>query len=119
MRRWHILTCFGLFSMISPAILLGAAVDLNSQPLGFEPNRGQQVDSAVKYFARGSEYDVWLTGRGMVLRSRNRDAAPLRMDFRGASAEARAATASDRLPGTVHYLAGNDPSQWRTGVPRF
>ena len=25
----------------------------------------------------------------------------------------------DLLPGTVNYLLGNDPGQWRTGIPTY
>jgi hypothetical protein len=29
------------------------------------------------------------------------------------------AQGADRLPGIANYFLGNDPSQWRTGIPTY
>ena len=42
----------------------------------------------------------------------------LRMQLLATSAAARI-TGEYRLPGTVNYFTGNDPAQWKTGVPTF
>ena len=40
------------------------------------------------------------------------------MKLVGANEQAEA-VAADRLAGTVNYFIGNDPGQWRTGVPTY
>src|SRR5271163_3848516 len=42
----------------------------------------------------------------------------LRMELKGANAQAQA-SGSDELPGTTNYFLGNDPTRWRTRVPTF
>jgi hypothetical protein len=95
----------------------------------FEPNQGQ-TDSSVKFLARGAAYSLFLDSTGAVLTTRTArplvpgESAPgrslesLRMTLVGAN-PAAAVAGSDRLPGKTNYFIGNDPKQWRTGVPQF
>ncbi len=108
-----------------------AAVD--ALPLRFEANEGQ-LDPTVFFAARGSGFDVFLTPGEAVL-SRARPLAPAvgaegagtpsaidRDVVRMALSGARRATPvkdGERLPGVTNYLIGNDPANWRTGVPAY
>jgi Beta-propeller repeat len=112
-------------------------------PLAFEQNQGQ-TDSQVKYLARGNGYVLFLTSNDAVfsLRSRSPESAAsrvrrvnaknisghrsaqkdssavVRMHLVGANSSAKVA-AIDQLPGKSNYFLGNDPSKWRTDVPRY
>jgi hypothetical protein len=110
-------------------------------PLSFEPNVGQiRGDGAAKvqFLSRGGGYTLYLTGSDAVLalRSRvNRSSADvgarlpwvsanesfassvLRMRLVGASPGS--IVGIDELPGKSNYLIGNDPHNWRTGVPNY
>ncbi|HLJ95307.1 MAG TPA: SBBP repeat-containing protein [Gemmataceae bacterium] len=114
-------------------------------PLSFEANQGQ-TDPQVRYLARGPGYTVFLTATEAVLalnragqvgdsarvplpfRSKKRTAdsiisppgkwAVLRMELLGSNPGA-VAQGAERLPGIANYFLGNDPSQWRTGIPTY
>jgi hypothetical protein len=76
-------------------------------PIAFEPNRGN-------FLAHGSGYSLSATSRGAVL------ALPkvaVRLQLVGGTTARTVGV--DRLPGTVNYLTGNDPSHWRTGIPTY
>ena len=97
--------------------------------LSFEPNQGQ-ADPAVKFFARGQGFGLFLTqtetvlvlapatnaGRGVVSAD-TRTPSVVRMRLVGADAAA-AATGVDPLPGRSHSLVG-PPDRWRRDVPTF
>ncbi len=89
-------------------------------PLSFEENQGQ-VDSQVKYLARGQGYTLFLTPVAEVLGLRSAEGenstAWLRMTLKDAAASA--IQAEEKLPGTSNYFVGNDPTQWRTQIPTF
>jgi hypothetical protein len=99
-----------------------------SWPLRFEENVGQVRGAEagdVRYLSRGSAYTLFLTSREAVLLLRQREegkraarAAVLRMRVAG-GAGAATVVGQDALPGKSNYLIGNDPAQWRTGVPNF
>jgi uncharacterized protein (TIGR03437 family) len=103
-----------------------------SAPLSFEPNRGQ-TDSAVQFLTRGSGYALFLTPGQIVLnleRQQPKSAAAaghapqaasvdtLRMSLVGANPKAPAVGVA-RQTGVVSYFFGNDPKQWRTGIPTY
>jgi hypothetical protein len=106
-------------------------------PLGFEARSGEGSGSA-QFLARGSGYSIDLAGhqaelslcgparggaRSVTQGKPLRAPVPglcdtLRMQLEGASAKALPA-GEERLPGTANYFIGNDPSQWRTGIPTY
>lgn len=115
-------------------------------PLSFEANRGQ-VDSRVKYVARGAGYGLFLTPGEAVLSlstasnsrsteaeattpagSRTRPAisgtragqqhSVLTMKVIGAS-ESAEISGRDELAGRSNYFVGNDPKRWVTEIANF
>ncbi|MFN2609176.1 MAG: SBBP repeat-containing protein, partial [Acidimicrobiales bacterium] len=90
----------------------GATAALARAPVAFQPD----ATEAGRFVARGPAYGVAVSADGAVVAGA--DGAPLRLRFDGAR---RTATAAGRhpLPGTANVLVGDDPSQWRTGVPTF
>jgi uncharacterized protein (TIGR03437 family) len=88
---------------------------LLSVPLSFEPNQGQ-AGSAVEFLSRGSGYALLFSAGEVIL---NREPAnTLRMSLIGADATVRAVGLA-RQPGVVNYFIGNDPENWRTGIPTY
>ncbi len=114
--------------------------------LYFEPNVGQ-TDGRVRYFARTSNYTLFLTDRAAVFslarrnpkidswhRNINSDApatqrnvsannsgevaAAIKIGFEGANQRPGVAGV-DPMRGRVNYLIGNDPSKWHTDVPTY
>jgi uncharacterized protein (TIGR03437 family) len=105
-----------------PVLLCTAATnDANygNLPLSFERNAGQ-VDGKVRFLARSPSFGVFLTDTEAVLAFSREDGttSTVTMEFLGAR-QPREVAGIDRLPGVVSYLHGNDPRQWRTGVPTF
>jgi hypothetical protein len=102
---------------------------LSQLPLIFEPNQGQ-ADASVKFLAHGAGYSLYLDPTGAMLAMQTaRPASPshrevarsvesVRMTLVGANPSA-AVAGSDLLPGKSNYYIGNDPKQWRTGIPQF
>jgi hypothetical protein len=94
-------------------------------PLIFEANEGQ-ADTEVKFRAHGSGYNFSLTGREAVLglsrpaahKAAGKKEAALTMRLIGANPHA-AMSGVEPLPGKVNYIIGNDPKNWRQGVPTF
>ncbi|MCU1265734.1 MAG: hypothetical protein JWM21_2052 [Acidobacteria bacterium] len=108
-------------------------------PLSFERNLGQ-FDGSAKFSARGANYNLFLTETGAVLqlhdamprvRRQNQNAttssAPAQapasrsvISFKLLGANSNAVVHGvDEFPGRHNYFIGNDPRQWRTGVPTF
>src|SRR5215217_3201135 len=86
-------------------------------PLSFIPNEGQ-TDKAVRYYAQGTGYGFSFTKEEAMLsfaEGKGRGHA-LALDFLGANPGATL-TVRQRLSGKVNYLVGNDPAQWRQGLP--
>ncbi len=113
---------------ISPGVLTG------NLPLSFEPNRGQ-ANAMVKFIARGSGYDVFLTSTEAVFAlpasqtsaglphevgatKRGNRVSVLRMTLKGANPQALT-KGTDQLPGVKNYLIGRNSSGWQTDVPTF
>jgi uncharacterized protein (TIGR03437 family) len=105
---------------------------LLSVPLSFEPNQGQAA-SAVQFLSRGSGYALFLAPGQAVLNLERPQPAPvpaagptpkaasvdvLRMSLIGANAKAIAVGLAP-LPGVVSYFIGNDPKNWRSGIPTY
>jgi len=105
---------------------------LMSVPLSFEPNQGQ-ADSPVQFLSRGSGYALFLTPGQVVLNlERQQPASPaatgqtpeaasvdtLRMSLIGANAKVSPVGMSPQ-PGVVSYFIGNDPKNWRSGIPTY
>ncbi|MBI2821836.1 MAG: SBBP repeat-containing protein [Acidobacteria bacterium] len=104
----------------------------------FEPNVGQWPDPSAKYIARTSAGMVLLQSDGISLQFFRRSAqfpdnhsepaqttvpshlASGAVQLRFAGTEATPdVVGTDRLPGKVNYLLGNEPADWRTGIPIF
>jgi hypothetical protein len=98
-------------------------------PLSFEANHGQS-DRQVDFIARGRGYTIFLTPRQAVLTLRGPDtltegrgqgqarAVVLRQRLVGANGQPQV-VGLEKLPGTVNYVQGNDPVQWRTNIPTY
>jgi uncharacterized protein (TIGR03437 family) len=119
-------------TIISIAIGLGwrqaAAASTNrpeakliSVPLSFEPNQGQ-LASTVQFLSRGSGYALFLTPGQVVLNLELQQPAAsvdtLRMSLIGANPTANAVGQAPQ-PGVVSYFIGNDPKNWRSGIPTY
>ena len=105
---------------------------LMAVPLSFEPNQGQAA-STVQFLSRGSGYALFLTP-GKVVLNLERQQPPstaataqtpgaasvdtLRMSLIGANPKANA-VGLDPQPGVVSYFIGNDPKNWRSGIPTY
>ena len=83
-------------------------------PLTFIENQGQK-DNRIRYYAQGDGYSVFLTHDGVVLSFREGSTT---LRFIGANSRARIEGA-EPAAGAIHYLHGNDPAQWRTGLPHY
>src|ERR1035438_6824820 len=98
---------------------------LMSVPLSFEPNQGQ-TDSTVQFLSRGSGYALFLTPGEVVLSlERQQPASPeaasvdtLRMSLIGANPKTNLIGLAPQ-PGVVSYFIGNDPKNWRSGIPTY
>jgi len=95
-------------------------------PLIFEANRGQS-NPAVKFLARGSGYELFLTANEAVLalqpssvmtQPTARQLSVLSMGLARANPHA-AVSGVDLLPGKSNYFIGNDPSQWYRAIPQY
>jgi hypothetical protein len=95
-------------------------------PISFEPNQGQ-TDDRVKFMARGSGYNLFLTPSNALFSLRqagsSNDLVPtgsnvLTMNVVGANPVPKI-TGRDELPGKSSYFLGSDPKKWRTNIPNF
>jgi hypothetical protein len=92
---------------------------LGNVPLFFEANSGQ-AGSPARFLARGSDAQFLIapTEAQFVLRKSAGEIATVRMQFIGANAQAQISGDAE-LPGKINYLTGNNPAQWRSGIPTF
>jgi len=91
-----------------------AGTVFGSIPLWFEssgPDNG-----VFTAHTRGAEFQVNASGAEFILRKPGASPATVRMTFAGTGTGAEI-SAGDKLKGTINYLTGNDPAQWRTAVP--
>lgn len=128
--------CFGASATsITPTSEVIAASD---RPLTFEANLGQ-FDTPTRFVARGAAYSLSLaptelrvqlqkkmasigTG-GDFSQGLHRSAVPVQqatvqIELLGANPDA-VMTGSGVVAGHANYFIGNDPAQWRTGVPSY
>ena len=127
LKRLTIMVLLGLSALIllaspaaagpgpEPARLSGA-----QPPLYFVENRGQ-VDSQVRYYARGRGWAAYFTREGLTLTlapSPDRPGAAVQLTPVGLQS-GLTLTAAAPQKGRVHYLIGNDPGQWRTNLPTY
>lgn len=95
-----------------------AVKSLMNRPLGFEVNEGQ-VNSHVKYFAKGNGYTLFLTANGAVISSAQKSAANvIRMNLLDANQHAQIA-GMDRATTYSNYYIGNNPQNWHTHVAQY
>jgi hypothetical protein len=86
-------------------------------PLSFVPNEGQS-EEAVRYYAQGAGYGFFFTKGGATLSFADgkRRGHALALSFLGSNPHATL-EAQKPLSGEVNYLIGNDPTNWRQGLP--
>lgn len=95
-------------------------------PISFEPNQGQ-TDDRVKFMARGSGYNLFLTpsnalfflrqaGHGNDLVPSDSDVFTMNMV---GSNPAPKITGREELSSTSSYFLGSDPQKWHTNIPNF
>jgi hypothetical protein len=137
---WHPFQLAFAVNSPQPAKSVQAADRFRYLPSSFESNIGQS-DPAVRFLSRGPGYtllfqdheaDIILTKRVAVAGVHRKGVAGhlrpvsdtasvadvLHMQLVGASADS-SLSAMDRLPGTVNYFYGSNPSHWHTGIPTF
>ncbi len=100
------------------------AANYGAIPLHFEANVGQ-TDSQVKFLTRGSGYSLFLTTDEAVLalakstkKNRSLKSDFLRMKISGANPSAEI-SGENLLEGKTNYIAGNDPSEWKTDISNY
>ncbi len=95
-------------------------------PISFEPNQGQ-TDGRVKFMARGSGYNLFLTPSNAVFSFPNasvddelkpKESDVVTMNVVGANPAAQI-SGKDELPGRSSYFLGSDPKKWHTNIPNF
>jgi hypothetical protein len=112
----------------APAPRPTTAPSLGQIPLSFEANQGQ-TDSQVRFLAHGQGYTAFLTATEAVFAATppsTTSATPgasspppvVRLQLEGANPAAQV-VGLDRLPGTVNYFLGSDPTQWHTRIPTY
>ncbi len=84
-------------------------------PLIFEANRGQ-ADPDVRFLAKAGGYSLRFKEREVEFIIAGTEAVRMRLD--GARPHP-AVFGFERQPANVNYFVGNDPHQWRTGIPTF
>src|SRR5690242_14447716 len=94
---------------------------LATDPVGFEPNRGQ-ASPAVTFIGRARGYTVLFEKRSTRLKfqpmSEAAGATAIDLGFIGSNPEVEPVGAGP-LGGTTNYFLGNDPAAWRRGVPNY
>jgi hypothetical protein len=86
--------------------------------LAFAPNAGQ-TDARVRFLAQASGASFAFTRKGALLAFGQKERGlTVGLRFLGASATA-VPEGRRQLAGKVNYLLGNDPAQWRTGLPTY
>src|SRR5580765_7321931 len=92
--------------------------------ISFEPNQGQ-TDDRVKFVARGSGYNLFLTPSNALFSIRQAGSSNdlarthsnvFAMTMVGAN-PAPKITGRDELPGKSSYFLGSDSKKWHTNIP--
>ncbi len=96
-----------------------AVVSYKTLPLYFIPNQGQ-VDAKAGFYARTPRYTLWLTKDALIFDSiggsSDQTRSVTRLTFPGANKNPTL-IAQQPTKHRVNYLKGNDPSEWKTGIP--
>ncbi len=90
------------------------SMSFGTLPLRFEENRGQESPS-VRYIARGSRFDVFLTKQGNVIRW---PGGSVEATLEGAS-EAPRIAGLEPLAVRTNYFSGNHPENWKTDLRSY
>lgn len=93
-----------------------ATTTLNRVPLAFEANAGQHPKE-VRYFARGANYNLALTGTEAWFAPAG-GSQSIRMSLVGGNPNHKV-EALQQIAGRTNYLKGPDPSKWQTDVANF
>ena len=111
------------------------SLDMVRLPLSFERNVGQ-TDESVAFLTRGLGGTIFFRSNEVVLslpiapvqphapaedsprRAAATQYATLQLHFLDANSAVRLFS-SEKQPGTVNYLIGNDPTQWYRDIPTF
>ena len=103
----------------TPRALIPQEKPFGHLPLVVEPNRGQ-MNSHVRWLARGPGYTLFLTDTGAVMRlpQAGKPADVVRMRLRG-SQPWQTGKGMEPTGGISNYILGNDPAKWRTRVPHY
>ncbi|MCP5048124.1 MAG: hypothetical protein GY940_13210, partial [bacterium] len=104
----------------SPLTVKPRTANFGNIPLYFIPNQGQ-VNGKVRFYAKTPGYSLWATRGGLAfsrLYKKNdgfyNDVS--RLVFIGANRKP-GMTAEGITDHRVSYFRGNDPDQWKTGIP--
>jgi hypothetical protein len=89
---------------------------LSSLPLWFESSGPD--NTMFKSHTRGAEFQVTSSGAEFDLHKPGSSPATVRMTFVGADADT-GISAGQKLAGTINYLTGDAPAQWRTKVAAY
>ena len=131
-RIWFYVQCVAALGMlVAGAMLVGtrqrteAVGGRSASPLYFEPNQGQ-LESSVRYLARGNGYSLYLAEDEAVFAlrpagARAREAMPpMRLAMKLVNGQRAAAVRGEELQASrSNYLIGNDAAAWRRGVPHY
>jgi hypothetical protein len=96
-----------------------AAQAFGAIPLAFEENRGQ-AGAKVAFLAHADGYTLLFGSAGAVLRrvGEHTQDASLRLSWVGANSAA-GVSGEGQLAAISNYFAGQNPGNWKTGVPNF
>src|SRR5690349_23405965 len=100
------MTLRGLLLFVCAGLCHGAvpSVNVSGLPLAFE-----QAATGGEFHARAAGLSVTVRADGASIRIGKGDQSAIRMRLAGSNAKAAVAPA-DRLPGTIAYFIGSDPS---------
>ena len=85
------------------------AEKLGNIPLHFEPIPGGEG----RFVARLPHGSMYVTAEGATMVLRGGEVVRMKLPA------AKQSQGLEQLPGVSNYFLGNDPKQWRTGVPHF
>jgi PKD repeat protein len=90
--------------------------ELQTLPLSFIPNTGQ-FESSVKFFVKGSDYNLYLLPDRVVVTSYT-SGVSVESSIVGSDSHV-AVSGVDPQTGRVNFIKGNQPSKWRTNIPTY
>jgi hypothetical protein len=110
-------------SGLSGAAKNAALNKFGQSSVSFEANQGQ-VDSQVKFLARGSGYTLYLANSAVVMHTYSTGSTSARTDavvtMTPVGANPTPAVIGQQPVGkSSNYMIGNDPANWHNAVPNF